>query len=72
MASVQMPRRSGYEVPEPMLNKCADTAWPTAFRSLSHGKLFLPEIDHAERPVASSSLPGRKERRGRRVERYWL
>jgi hypothetical protein len=55
-----------------MLNKCSDTAWPTAFRSLSHGKLFLPEIDHAERPVASSSLPGRKERLGRRVERYWL
>ena len=55
-----------------MLNECADTAWPTAFRSLSHGKLFLPEIDHAERPVASSSLPGRKERLGRRVERYWL
>lgn len=42
-----------------MLNKCANTACPRAFRSLSHGKLFLLEIDHAERPVASSSLPGR-------------
>jgi hypothetical protein len=55
-----------------MLNKCANTACPRAFRGLSHGKLFLLEIDHAERPVASSSLPGRKERLGRRVERYRL
>ena len=51
---------------------CRYGAWPTAFRSLSHGKLFLPEIDHAERPVASTSFPGRKERLERRVERYWL
>ena len=55
-----------------MLNKCANKACPRAFRSLSHGKLFLLEIDHAERPVASTSFPGRKERLERRVERYWL
>jgi hypothetical protein len=30
-----------------MLHKCANPACPSVFRSLSHGKLFLLEIDRA-------------------------
>ena len=39
-----------------MLNKCANPACPSVFRSLSHGKLFLLEIEPASDSIASSQL----------------
>jgi hypothetical protein len=51
-----------------VLHKCANPACPNLFRSLSHGKLFLVETDNP----AAAALVARKERSGRRTERYWL
>lgn len=55
-----------------MLHKCANPACPSVFRSLSRGKLFLLETDHAAAAVPNPSLTSRRERLARRVERYWL
>ena len=55
-----------------MLHKCANPACPSVFRSLSHGKLFLLEIDRAAELAPGPSPLSRRERISRRVERYWL
>jgi hypothetical protein len=54
-----------------MLHKCANPTCPSVFRSLSHGKLFLLETEHAAESIPSPSLTSRRERLARRVERYW-
>jgi hypothetical protein len=56
-----------------MLHKCANPSCLRAFRSLSHGKLFLIEIDHVSTDAISKiATATRKERTARRMERYWL
>jgi hypothetical protein len=55
-----------------MLHKCANPACPSVFRSLSRGKLFLLETDAATASLPRPSPTSRRQRPGRRVERYWL
>ena len=59
-----------------MLHKCANPDCSSVFRRLSHGKLFLLEIDQAmessHRPSPTNPPTNRRERQARRVERYWL
>ncbi len=55
-----------------MLHKCANPACPSVFRSLSDGKLFLLETDHAAESIPNSYYVNRRERLTRKVERYWL
>ena len=55
-----------------MLHKCANPACSSLFRSLSHGKLFLLDIDSSA-AIASGIAPAiRRGRSGRQMERYWL
>jgi hypothetical protein len=55
-----------------MLHKCANPTCPRPFRSLNHGKLFLIEIDQPVPVLHHGATTLRKERRARRMERYWL
>jgi hypothetical protein len=55
-----------------MLHKCANPACASMFRSLYQGKLFLLETENAARVTSDAVAIHRRERRVRRVERYWL
>jgi hypothetical protein len=55
-----------------MLHKCANPDCSSVFRRLSHGKLFLLEVDQTAESGPGPSPTNRRERLVRRVERYWL
>jgi hypothetical protein len=52
-----------------MLTHCANSACVTRFRKLEDGKLFLVEVDTAEKLTSQRDEPARLSRR---LEHYWL
>src|SRR5579864_9792773 len=59
-----------------MLHKCANSACPNLFRSLSRGKLFLLHMDGGaagpSRVASANPSPHRRERPAGQMERFWL